>query len=137
MFLPLVPLKGIMVLGLEESDLGDRFRVTAATQGIPVIADREPLRRRFTRSDQYSFIRNGVPSLAFKFDAAPGTPEEQIMKDWTHDRYHGTQDDLLQPVEKEAAVKFTRILQAAIQDTANQPARPRWKDTSFFKRFAN
>jgi hypothetical protein len=137
MFLPLVPLKGIMVLGLEESDLGDRFRAVASARGVPAVTDREPLRRRFTRSDQYSFIRNGVPSLAFKFDAAPGTPEDQIMKDWTRDRYHGKKDDLLQPVEKEEAVKFIRILQAAIVDTANQPARPRWKDTSFFRRFAN
>lgn len=136
MFLPLVPLKAIMALGLDESDLGDRFRAVAAAQGIPVVADREPLRRRFTRSDQYSFIRNGVPSLAFKFDAAPGTPEDQIMKDWTRDRYHGMKDDLTQPVDQEAAVKFIGILQSAIEDTANQADRPRWKDSSFFKRFA-
>ena len=136
MFLPLVPLKAIMALGLNESDLGDRFRAVAAAQGIPVVADREPLRRRFTRSDQYSFIRNGIPSLAFKFDAAPGTPEDQIMKDWTRDRYHGMKDDLTQPVDQEAAVKFIGILQSAIEDTANQADRPRWKDSSFFKRFA-
>lgn len=136
MFLPLVPLKGIMVLGLDESDLGDRFRKVAMAQGIPAVADREPLRRRFTRSDQYSFIRNGVPSLAFKFDAEPGTAADQIMKDWTRDRYHGVKDDLAQPVEKEEAVKFIGILRAAIEDTANDPARPAWKDTSFFKRFA-
>ena len=136
MFLPLVPLKAIMALGLDESDLGDRFRAVAAAQGVPVVADREPVRRRFTRSDQYSFIRNGIPSLAFKFDAAPGTPEDQIMKDWTRDRYHGMKDDLAQPVDQEAAVKFIGILQSAIEDTANQKDRPRWKDSSFFKRFA-
>ncbi len=136
MFLPLVPLKGVMVLGLDESDLGDRFRKVATAQGIPAVADREPVRRRFTRSDQYSFIRNGVPSLAFKFDATPGSPEEQIMKDWTRDRYHGVKDDLAQPVEKEEAVKFIRILRAAIEDTANAAARPAWKESSFFKRFA-
>ncbi|MBY0508329.1 MAG: M28 family peptidase [Bryobacteraceae bacterium] len=136
MFLPLVPLKGIMVLGLDESDLGDRFRRVSEAQGIPVAADREPLRRRFTRSDQYSFIRQGIPSLAFKFDAVPGTREDETMKNWTRNRYHGEKDDLAQPVEKEEAVRFNRILQAAIEDTANQPARPRWKDSSFFKRFA-
>lgn len=136
MFLPLVPLKGIMLLGLEESDLGDRFRAVSTARGVPVVADREPLRRRFIRSDQYSFIRNGVPSLAFKFDAVPGTPEDQVMKDWTRDRYHGVKDNLSQPVEKEEAVKFVRILQAAIEETADQPARPQWKPTSFFERFA-
>lgn len=132
MFLPLVPLKGIMLLGLDESDLGDRFR---AVSPVPVVADREPLRRRFIRSDQYSFIRQGVPSLAFKFDAVSGTPEDQVMKEWTRDRYHGRLDDLSQPVEKEAAVQFVRILQAAIIDTANHPQRPEWKANSFFRRF--
>ena len=58
------------------------------------------------------------------------------MKNWTRNRYHGVKDDLLQPVEQEEAVRFSRILQAAIEDTANQPARPRWKESSFFKRFA-
>jgi len=59
------------------------------------------------------------------------------MKDWTRDRYHGVKDNLSQPVEKEEAVRFTRILQGAIEETANDPARPRWKESSFFRRFAS
>jgi Zn-dependent M28 family amino/carboxypeptidase len=64
MFLPLFPLKTLMVLGLDESDLGRDIRATAKELGLGVQADPEPQRNRFVRSDQYSFIRAGIPALA-------------------------------------------------------------------------
>src|SRR6185436_16238697 len=66
MFLPLFPLKTLMVLGLDESDLGQDIRATARELGLQVQADPEPQRNRFVRSDQYSFIKIGVPALAMK-----------------------------------------------------------------------
>ena len=62
MFLPLFPLKTLMVLGLDESDLGTDIRATAKTLGIGVQADPEPQRNRFVRSDQYSFVKVGIPA---------------------------------------------------------------------------
>ena len=38
MFLPLFPLKSLMVLGLDESDLGDDVRAVAQAMGIGVQA---------------------------------------------------------------------------------------------------
>jgi Zn-dependent M28 family amino/carboxypeptidase len=103
---------------------------------VEAIADQEPARNRFIRSDQYSFIRQGVPALAFKFGFAPGSPEQQTMKDWLRERYHAPSDDLTQPVDKEGAARFNRILVDLLAEIANAPDRPRWKDGSFFKRFA-
>ena len=67
MFLPLYPLKVIEVQGLTESSLGETVRAAAKELGVDVQTDREPEQNRFIRSDQYSFIRRGIPSLAFKF----------------------------------------------------------------------
>ena len=67
MFLPLYPLKVIEVQGFAESSLGESVRVVARELGVEVQTDREPDQNRFIRSDQYSFIRRGVPALAFKF----------------------------------------------------------------------
>ena len=53
MFLPLYPLKSLMVLGLGESDLGDEVRAVAQEMGIGVQPDPQPQRNRFIRSDQY------------------------------------------------------------------------------------
>ncbi len=136
MFLPIIPLKGITVLGLEESDLGTLFVEMVGQYGVFAKPDPEPARNRFTRSDQYSFICNGIPSLAFKFHADLGTPENEVLAKWTKDRYHAPSDDLKQPVNIEGAVDFNRIMTAFLQTVADRDQRPMWKDTSFFKRFA-
>jgi Zn-dependent M28 family amino/carboxypeptidase len=136
MFLPLYPLKVIEVQGLAESSLGESVRAAAAGLGIAVQTDREPEQNRFIRSDQYSFIRSGIPSLAFKFGYEFGSPEEKIRRDWVRDVYHKPNDDPAQPVDLEAAATFNRVILALLQRVANDPARPAWHDTSFFKRFA-
>ena len=135
MFLPLFPMKSVMVLGLDESDLGDRVREVAARSGLAVTADSQPERNRFTRSDQYSFIRQGVPALAMKVGADPGSPEAAIDARWTKERYHQPSDDLQQPLDLGAAVTFTRLVGALSAEIANRSARPQWKASSFFKRF--
>src|SRR5260370_35646735 len=63
MFLPIVPLKILKIEGIEESDLGTRAAAIAQAMGVKPIADPEPLRNAFSRSDQYSFINKGVPSV--------------------------------------------------------------------------
>ena len=136
MFLPLFDLKWIEVQGLAESTLGDAIREAAKEYGVEVQADKEPDQNRFVRSDQYSFIREGVPALAFKFGYQFGTPEDKIFHDFIRDRYHKPSDDLNQPVDKAAAAKFNRIMVSLLERVADSAARPQWKDDSFFKRFA-
>jgi len=136
MFLPLYPLKTIEVQGLGESSLGDSVRAAAGDLDVGVQFDLEPEQNRFTRSDQYSFIKEGIPSLAFKFGYQPGSAEEKLRKDWVRERYHKPSDDLNQPVDTEAAAKFDRVIADLLERVANDDARPRWKDDSFFKRFA-
>ncbi len=136
MFLPLFPLKALMILGVDESTLGDLAKEAAEKAGIEVWADPAPERNTFTRSDQYSFIRNGTPALAFKFGYKKGSPEEKTVQAWLRDRYHSPSDDLSQPVEKDSAAQYNRILTSIIQSVANSPETPQWKDASFFKRFA-
>ena len=66
MFLPLYPLKVIEVQGLTESSLGESVRAAAKELGVDVQTDREPEQNRFIRSDQYSFIRRGVPGAGLQ-----------------------------------------------------------------------
>jgi Zn-dependent M28 family amino/carboxypeptidase len=136
MFLPLFPLRILTVLGLDESDLGKTVRTVVEPTGVVVQRDLEPARNVFVRSDQYSFIRQGIPALAFKVGYAPGSPEEAIVKKWLMDRYHAPSDDLQQPVDLKAAGEFTGMLLHIAEAVANQTARPRWNDDSFFRRFA-
>ena len=134
MFLPIVPFKILTVLGLDESDMGDAVRRAAASQNIPVEADPEPQRNRFIRSDQYNFIRHGIPAVALKV-GFPGELNE-VQQKWLHDRYHAPSDDLQQPVNIETAAKFEEIVRQLLLDVANDPRRPQWKLDSFFRRYA-
>jgi len=137
MFLPLYALKVIEVQGLSESTLGETVRAAAEEYGVAVQVDQEPEQNRFTRSDQYSFIRRGVPSLAFKFGYEKGSPEEKIRKDWVKNVYHKPSDDLNQSVDQAAAAQFDRVILSLLRRVADAKDRPHWNDDSFFKRFAS
>jgi len=136
MFLPLFPLKTLMVLGLDESDLGQDIRAVAKDEGVAVQTDPEPQRNRFVRSDQYSFIREGIPALAMKVGYEEHSPEAEIAHKWTAERYHAVSDDLSQPVDLSAGDKYIDIVRAVSVRIANRTDRPQWNESSFFKRFA-
>jgi Zn-dependent M28 family amino/carboxypeptidase len=136
MFLPIYPLKMLTVYGLAESDLGDDVQEVAKKEGVTVQPDPEPLRNLFIRSDQYSFIRDGVPSLAMKVGFEKGSPEEKTNQQWLHDRYHAPSDDVNQPVDLAAAGKYEEIIRDLTIKIADDDKRPEWKQDSFFRRFA-
>ena len=136
MFLPIVPLKILKIEGIEESDLGTRAAAIAQSMGLKPIPDPEPLRNAFIRSDQYSFIKKGVPAVKVDVGFELGTPEQKIFKDWLTNRYHAPSDDVNQPVDLQTAASYEEFTRRLLLDTANIAARPRWKPDSFFRRYA-
>ena len=136
MFLPIVPLKVLTVYGLAESDLGDMARDVAQSLGVQVQSDPEPQRNAFIRSDQYNFIRHGVPALAMGVGFEKGSPEQTIFKNWLTQRYHAPSDDLEQPVDLAAAGKYEEIIHTLMIRVADASGRPQWKPDSFFRRYA-
>ncbi len=136
MFLPLYPFKKLVIFGLDESDLGGDSAAVAESMGIVPRPDPVPERNVFIRSDQYSFIRRGIPSVMLMVGFDKGTPEEQIVMRWLRERYHSPSDDVAQPIDKKAAGEFDVLVARLLERVANRDDRPRWKDTSFFKRFA-
>jgi len=136
MFLPIVPLKILKILGIDESDLGANAAKIAQSMGIKPIADPEPLRNAFIRSDQYSFIKKGVPSVKIDVGFELGTPEQKIFKEWLTNRYHAPSDDVNQPVDLQAAATYEEFTRRLLISTANDSAKPQWKPDSFFRRYA-
>jgi Zn-dependent M28 family amino/carboxypeptidase len=136
MALPIFPLKSVVALGAEESSLGAVAAEVGQSLGLPLVPDPFPDRNSFVRSDQYSFIREGVPALAFKFGFAAGTPEAEIERAWRSTRYHAPSDDLSQPVERLDAVRLHDFVAELGWRVANAPQRPEWGGQSFLRRFA-
>jgi hypothetical protein len=136
MYLPIFPLKVLTVYGLAESDLGDLTREAAQSIGVVVQPDPEPQHNVFIRSDQYNFIRHGVPSLMIDIGAHPGTPEMDAYHAWLKNRYHAPSDDVNQPIDLEAEAKYEEVIRRLLISVANDDHRPEWKANSFFKRYA-
>src|SRR5215472_608010 len=136
MFLPIVPLKFLTILGLHESDLGETAASVAESLGVKPQPDPEPQRNAFIRSDQYNFIRHGIPGLAMQVSFEKGSPEQKIFKDWLTQRYHAPSDDTNQPVDLSAAAKYEEIVRSLMVRVANGEQRPQWKQDSFFRRYA-
>lgn len=136
MFLPIIPLKVLTVYGLAESDLGDRTREAAETVGLSVQPDPQPQRNVFIRSDQYNFIRHGIPSVMIDIGAPAGSADRSTLHEWLTTRYHAPSDDVNQPINLESAAKYEEVIRALLIDVANDEHRPEWKPDSFFRRYA-
>jgi Peptidase family M28 len=133
MYLPLFPLHYLEVQGLGESTLGNDIRAVAQRNDVEVQFDKQPPENRFIRSDQASFVKRGIPGLAFKFGWLPDSPEQKIFGDWIHTRYHAPSDDINQPVDKVAAAQFTNIIGQLALRVADAPSRPSWYEESFYR----
>jgi Zn-dependent M28 family amino/carboxypeptidase len=135
MFMPLFPLKKLHVQGLVESTLAVDARAVGADHDIEIAVDPEPDRNSFTRTDQYSFVQAGIPSLAMKFGWTANSPEYKAWREWLAHRYHSVEDNLTQPVDTAAAAQFNSFLGDLARRVANNPSRPHYVETSFFHRF--
>ena len=136
MFLPFMPLKYVMVNGLEESNLADDARRVGADQHIQVMTDPEPEENRFVRSDQYSFILRGIPALSVKVGYTRDSPEHTIVREFRVKRYHLPSDDVDQPIDRQSAEDFERYYVALVNEMANRSTRPSYNADSYFRKFA-
>lgn len=131
------PTLDFVALGEEHSTLGPLARAAAANQGYRLSPDPTPEQVSFIRSDQFSFIRSGIPSIVLTggYQARDKQVDvAQLRRDFREHNYHRPSDDLSLPMDYGLAADLARInLQIAV-DAANATARPRWKPGDFFGR---
>ena len=132
--------KDIVALGSEHSSLIQQVDDVAAHMHLEVSPDPMPEENFFIRSDQYSFVKQGVPALSisegFK-TVDPALDGKKIQIDWEKTIYHTPQDDMKQPLNFKAARLCTQMLLAVGYEVAMAPARPTWNSGDIFgERFA-
>ncbi|WP_425638851.1 M28 family metallopeptidase [Algoriphagus yeomjeoni] len=127
---PLFPLEIMTVHALDETTLGDDARAVATSMGIKVQNDPEPERNLIRRSDQWSFIEEGIPAINFVFGFEPGSESEKIYRQWYREGYHTPKDDLKQKINWEAAAKFNTFFYGLVEKVANGATVPAWKSDS-------
>jgi hypothetical protein len=134
--LMLWPLHDVVALGAEHSTLDGAVKRAAARLQLAVSPDPEPEQVNFIRSDQYSFVRQGVPSLDLEAGLKSDDPNikpREISQNWYDNFYHQPQDDMLQPgLNFDAAAALTRVGFLCGLYLAEQSERPRWNPGDFF-----
>ncbi len=136
MLIAIIPLQSLTIYGISESDLGEWAAEIAKQHSFEPQDDPRPQRNSFIRSDQYSFIRKGVPAVQMDVGYKLDTPQQKVIDQWLHTRYHAPSDDPQQPVNFETVGRFEGLVWDLMAFTADNEKIPEWKPDSFFKRFA-
>ena len=127
--------KDFHALGSPHSSLGELVLDVAREMDAEILPDPMPEQNFFVRSDQYAFVKKGVPALAIinAFESTdPAIDGRQAVLDWLGTRYHRPSDDLSQPIHWDVGVAFTRLSYRTGIRIANQAERPTWNEGDFF-----
>ncbi len=139
MFLMLFPTKDVILLGAEHTSLGPLAQAAAETMGFEVNPDPMPEEVRFIRSDQYSFVKSGIPSISIKtgiHSSDPAIDGDKVTREWLRTIYHSVHDDMNQHFDWPTGVRYTQMNFLLAWSVANAVEKPRWIDGDFFgKRF--
>jgi Zn-dependent M28 family amino/carboxypeptidase len=130
------PLRDVVAFGAEHSTLNSAVNRAAQRLGLLQSPDPMPEEVAFVRSDQYSFVRQGIPAMmvspGFKSDD-PAIEPAKIFETWGQTRYHQPKDDMQQPgLDFEAAATFGRFAYLCGYEIAQDTARPAWNPGDFF-----
>jgi Zn-dependent M28 family amino/carboxypeptidase len=132
MVLMLRPVKQVVAIGAQHSTLEAVMEKAAATAGLELVPDPMPQEVVFVRSDQFSFVKQGVPSV-FPVSANDGSIEGgSEVAHWRTDHYHSPNDDLSQPFDWASGARFTAMAFWATWLVADTPQAPRWQPGDFF-----
>ena len=132
----IAPLLSIEPLGAKHSSIMHEVFKAAAYLNLEVQEDHIPDQVRFVRSDQYSFIREGIPALAVKYGLKTNDPSLDLKKkidDWTKAHYHKPSDEYREDAfDFNAALTYVRLNYLIGYQIANAKKRPTWNKGDFF-----
>jgi Zn-dependent M28 family amino/carboxypeptidase len=131
----LYPLNDIVPLGAEHSSLSEDVRLAASQLGYEIGPDPSPEEVFFIRSDQYSFVRQGIPAVMI-FNGTKSTDPTLdglgIMKRWLTSIYHTPRDSMDQPFHFDSAAKAARLNFLVGFEVGEQAQPPAWNAGDFF-----
>jgi Zn-dependent M28 family amino/carboxypeptidase len=125
----------VTAFGAEHSTMGPLVEAAAGKYGVKLSPDPMPEENLFVRSDHYSFVKQGVPSVFLVTGFANGG--EKIFKDFLKTHYHKVSDQADLPFNWQAGAKFAQVNYAIAREIANAPEAPKWyADSPFGTQYA-
>jgi hypothetical protein len=116
--------KDVVAFGAEHSTLGPIVERAAARMGVTLSPDPMPEEQLFVRSDHYSFVQAGVPSVFLVTGFANGG--EKAFRDFLAHNYHKVSDQPDLPFNWAAGAKFAQINYLIAREIADGAEAPRW-----------
>lgn len=131
----IAPLLSVVGLGANHSTLENEVANAARHLGMTVEEDPEPEQMRFIRSDQYSFVMQGIPALHIKYGNKTKDGQNNLNKQveqWRKVHYHLPQDEVTSTFDFDAGKKYVQLNFLISYQVANAAERPSWKPGDFF-----
>jgi Zn-dependent M28 family amino/carboxypeptidase len=135
MFTMLFPAGDVIALGAEHSTLGDYAPEAAKQAGFTISPDPLPEEVRFIRSDQYSFVKHGIPAITFKAGSKsldPAIDGDKVTREWLRNVYHTVHDNPDQQLDYKSGARWADLNFDLGLAVANAPDVPHWKPGDFF-----
>ena len=132
----IAPLLSVTALGAEHSSLATQVAQAAGYFNLGVEDDPEPAQARFTRSDQYSFVVNGIPALHIKYGAKTADGKNNLndfVAVWRAKYYHKPQDDINGIFDFRAGKIYAELNFLIGYLVAQDPNRPTWNKGDIFE----
>jgi len=131
----IAPLLSITALGAEHSSLSKQVDEAAGYLVLSVEPDPEPKQARFTRSDQYSFVLQGIPALHIKYGSKTADGKNNmndLAAAWRAKYYHKPQDDINGIFDFAAGKKYAQLNFLIGYLVAQDKVKPAWNAGDIF-----
>lgn len=132
----LAPLESVAPLGAEHSSLQKVVETAASIAKLEVEPDPDPSEGRFVRSDQYNFVKAGIPALHIKYGYRFSNPSLNLaekVKKWREAHYHKPSDEITNGFVWTAGKTYARVNFLVSYLVAQTQARPTWNKGDFFE----
>ena len=131
----LYPLADVIAFGSEHSSLEGVIAEVVVHEDFVLAPDPVPEEVLFIRSDQYSFVKQGVPSVFLVPGFTSTDPDINggaLFSEHLKTHYHQPSDDLGRPIDWDSAVRFARANVRIGYAVAAEDERPTWNEGDFF-----
>ena len=131
----LTPTADLVAFGADHSSLGPLTDRAAKDNGFALIPDPMPEEVIFVRSDQYSFVRRGVPAIYLTAGSGSvdgGEAQRKASAAFVATNYHRPSDQLDLGADWPSVARFTATEVELARLIADADARPQWNSGDFF-----
>ncbi len=132
----LAPLESVAPLGAEHSSLQKVVEQAASLAKLEVEPDPDPSEGRFVRSDQYNFVKAGIPALHVKYGYRFSNPSLNLaekVKKWREAHYHKPTDEITNGFVWSASKKYVQVNFLISYIISQNLTKPTWNKGDFFE----